>query len=483
MSGGEAPRQGIRRLRDGAPEPAAGDPGQNGGARAGIPRRPGLRGRWSPGAAGVALVAALGACIPAPSPPSDPVVRRDSAGVEIVESRAPAWSAGEGWTVDSIPSLVLGSPPGAPPHEFFRVVDALTRSDGSFAVAEDGSSQRVKFFGPDGLFLGSLGEDGEAPGMFRRLESIQLLPGDSVLAFDVWLRRSTLIDPGGRYVRVIPTPLPPDRPLRHQRLLGGGVLVGVVQGRGSDAGAPGLYRGEYTLVRFPLGEGAAELFYDPTDPGDPGPTPEGSGAGETGSGPAGGVDTLLTFPGPEGFNFPDGDARPLFGRTGSLAVQGERIVYGWADALEVREVTPDGVPVRISRVPDFDLSLGPREIQAARDSFFPSGMAVPPQVARIPRELPAPATRGAYGALLMDARGVVWTVPPREPSERNLPVVSQLFAPDGVWLGSVRFPPRFRPLEIGEDRILGVMLDDLDVEQVVTLPLRRTTPGVPPTPG
>jgi hypothetical protein len=191
----------------------------------------------------------------------------------------------------------------------------------------------------------------------------------------------------------------------------------------------------------------------------------------------------VTFPGPEGFNFPDGDARPLFGRTGSLAVQGERIVYGWADALEIREVTPDGVPVRISRVPDFDLSLGPREIQAARDSFFPSGMEVPPQVARIPRELPAPATRGAYGALLMDARGVVWTVPPREPSERNLPVVSQLFAPDGVWLGSVRLPPRFRPLEIGEDRILGVMLDDLDVEQVVTLPLRRTTPGAPPTPG
>lgn len=51
-------------------------------------------------------------------------------------------------------------------------------------VAEDGSSQRVKLFGPEGVFRGSLGEDGEAPGMFRRLESIQLLPGDSILAFD-----------------------------------------------------------------------------------------------------------------------------------------------------------------------------------------------------------------------------------------------------------------------------------------------------------
>lgn len=428
------------------------------------------------------VAAALGGCSPSAAPPGDPILRRDSAGVEIVESHAPTWPAGEGWTVDSIPSLVLGSPPEGPPHEFFQVVDALTRSDGSFAVAEDGSSQRVKFFGPDGVFLGSLGEDGEAPGMFRRLESIQLLPGDSVLAFDFWLRRSTLIDPAGRYVRVIPTPLPPDRPLRHQRLLGGGELVGVVQGRGSDTGAPGLYRGEYTLVRFPLGEGAAELFYDPTDPGDPGRDPGASGAGGS-AGPAGGVDTLLTFPGPEGFNFPDGDARPLFGRTGSLAVQGERIVYGWADALEVREVTPDGVPVRISRVPDFDLSLSPREIQAARDSFFPSGMDVPPQVARIPRELPAPRRRGAYGALLVDPRGVVWTIPSREPSERNLPVVCQLFAPDGVWLGSVRLPPRFRPLEIGEDYILGVMLDHLDVEQVVTLPLRTTRPGAPRTPG
>lgn len=426
--------------------------------------------------ASAVLAAALVACSPSSAPPVDSVVRRDSAGVEIVESHVPAWGPDEGWTVGTLPSFVLRAPPGEPPHTFYRVVDALTRSDGVVVVAEDGSSQQVKFFGPDGVFRGSLGEDGEAPGMFRRLESVQSLPGDSVLAFDFWLRRSTLIDPEGRFVRVIPTPLPRDRPLRHQHVLAGGMLVGVVQGWGSDAGAPGLYRGEYTLVRFPLGAGAAHPFYDPTDPSD---APEGPPV----EGRAGAPDTLLTFPGPEGFNVPDGDARPLFGRTGSLAVLGDRIVYGWADALEVREVTPEGVPVRISRVPGFDLSLSPGEIQAARDSFFPSGMDLPPQVARIPRELPAPSTRGAYGTLLMDPRGAVWTVPAREPSERNLPVDCHVFGADGTWLGTVRLPPRFRPLEIGEDRVLGVMLDELDVEQVVALPLRIPTPGAPPTPG
>ena len=41
-----------------------------------------------------------------------------------------------------------------------------------------------------------------------------------------------------------------------------------------------------------------------------------------------------------------------------------------------------------------------------------------------------------------------------------------VFDADGVWLGTVRMPEQFRPLQLESDRVVGVWYDDLGVEHV-----------------
>ena len=46
-----------------------------------------------------------------------------------------------------------------------------------------------------------------------------------------------------------------------------------------------------------------------------------------------------------------------------------------------------------------------------------------------------------------------------------------VIGPDGEWLGTVETPPRFRILDVGGGLVLGVELDEMDVESVVVYEL------------
>ena len=58
-------------------------------------------------AACVAIAAVTGACQGTPRERASSSVR-DSAGIQIVESTAPAWEKGEAWRVDPAPILTIG---------------------------------------------------------------------------------------------------------------------------------------------------------------------------------------------------------------------------------------------------------------------------------------------------------------------------------------------------------------------------------------
>lgn len=105
---------------------------------------------------------------------------------------------------------------------------------------------------------------------------------------------------------------------------------------------------------------------------------------------------------------------------------------------------------------------------------------------RFADEMIFPDTHPAHGRIMIDPVQVLWvertrTEPPWQlmPGFNPVPATEaqwDLFASDGVWLGTVSTPPRFRVMDIGRNYIAGVAKDSLDVETIAVWELRR--PGL-----
>lgn len=390
-----------------------------------------------PVAASVAIISAgLPGC--ARTGPSTAVITRDSAGVRIVESTRPAWGEDEGWSVDSMPSLDLTRTGAGAPHEFFRVADATRLDDGRIAVANRGSAE-VRVYAPDGTHLRTVGRKGEGPGEFDRIESIHAFRGDSLLAWDFWLGRATMIDPEDGGVRTYGSRAT-NFMVRHLLVLGGDRLVGIGYGLDVDV-ENGVYRLPYVVFTFDA-DGAS-------------------------------ADTIARLAGYESFQFDEGDGQPLFAHDGQVAAHDGRLYIGDADSMRFEVRAPDGTLERIVDVPGYDLRLSSDAVAAERRARMP-GPEAPPFIRRAVESMPDPATRPAYSRLLVDPDGNVWAPRYHGYSEADLPTDCIVFDADGAWLGSVRLPARFTPLEIGADYVLGVRRDDVDAEHVEMLRLDRS---------
>lgn len=117
-----------------------------------------------------AVIAAL-VCLPwlaacgagADAPPG--VVKRDSSGVRIVETRTPQWIDGAGWHVSSEPTVPIGVVDGPPEYQFHDIADVLRLPDGRIVVVNEGSAE-LRFYASDGSHLRSVGGQGGGPGSF-----------------------------------------------------------------------------------------------------------------------------------------------------------------------------------------------------------------------------------------------------------------------------------------------------------------------------
>ena len=71
-----------------------------------------------------------------------------------------------------------------------------------------------------------------------------------------------------------------------------------------------------------------------------------------------------------------------------------------------------------------------------------------------------------FGPPFADAAGNVWlpTYRPAYPEEGSPYTV---ISADGEWLGQVEIPPRFRILDVAGGFVLGVLRDEMDVQNVV----------------
>lgn len=395
----------------------------------------------------LSALAVAGACggngPPSTGTPETPETRhsvRDSAGVEIVRSHGPEWSAGEGWRLSSEPIVTVGAAADGS-DALHRVTAIVPLSDGRFVVAHTSPMELVWFDSAGAVQLRAGGE-GAGPGEFEDISRVFGLDGDSIVVADRRLNRLSIFGPDGAFVRAArlaggrgederPLVLLSDRTL----LTKGRRTSGPVVGSSSVVFRDTLRLGRYNL------DGELE--------GEVGPFP----MSEAGKFTVHGMPFV-------GFS--------VFGKTTHLAAASEGFWIGTGDRPELELRAPDGTLLRVIRWADTpepvtDSVIGVWEaaattqIENPEDDPFFEGMR---ETASLSATIPTLA------GLLVDPGGNLWVEPFRLSNVPSTGRFHTVFAPDGRRLGDVPLPDHFRPMAVTADRVYGVATDDLDVETV-----------------
>lgn len=387
------------------------------------------------------LACVLGACDRAAAPS---FTARDSAGVNLIEY-APG-AAFPDLALSSEPTLVLGGLNLDPDLELYQASHALRLADGRIVVANQGTDQ-IRFYGPDGAHLRTVGREGGGPGEFRQLWGLIRMPGDTLVAWDWTAKRLTVYDPSGELVRVVPAP---EADGFAPRLLGrldrGRVAIaGGVQPGAIFAAGTGPWNDSVPLLRVELEDGSV-------------------------------TDTLGTYPGDERYaSVGDGAfwaRRLLLGRRELLDVAAGAIHVADGSAGEVRTYDSEGRLVRIVRTGLPARPVTEAALDAARARYL-GGVEENrlPEERRRLEELPVATRLPVLDGLFADLHGRVWMrlFDPEAGESRRWVLLDG----DGRAAGVLEIPERFEPLDAGEGHVLFRTRDDLDVERLVLYRLVR----------
>ena len=159
--------------------------------------------RRIPSVLGLTLTATLTiACTDGASTPGDLPTVFDSAGVRVVDLGPAPLGLVERRSLAGEPDLVIRSSEDDPASVFADVRDVEVLPQGRVAVV-NGSDNGILLFDSAGEHVDTWGGFGAGPGEFRYLEWLASLPPDSLAAGDRGLRRVTILEANGRYVRSI----------------------------------------------------------------------------------------------------------------------------------------------------------------------------------------------------------------------------------------------------------------------------------------
>jgi hypothetical protein len=361
---------------------------------------------------------------------------RDSAGVEIVENGATgAWTPATAWMVADTPTLSIGGDSTDSTTIFSRVRRVTRLGDGRIVVTNAGTYQ-LRFYDTTGRFITAVGGRGKGPGEFNWLGPALRTDSDSLILWDPNNGRLSVFDPSGQLVRAVP--------------LGSGQGVGFPDpfGRTSDGALIGRV-GERTASVGAIRGPAFFVKYGP----DLVP-----------------IDTIATRPSDERFVQPCGQGMcgydPPFARSTVAAFARDRLYVGSADRYEISVFGIDGREIRSIRA-----LVAPRIVTRAdaarqRDEFLAVARneQARQQLERAYLEMTVPPTMPAYNDLRVDRIGNLWVEDYRATDE-EVPQWT-VFDSTGRLLGAVDTPPSFRIDDIGDDYLLGVFRDSLDVEHV-----------------
>ena len=362
-----------------------------------------------------------------------PVQIEDSAGVRIVEyagmpDTTPLRLAAE-------PRYRHGANPGD--YTFQRIHPGSLFPDGS-AVVSDIANQELVVLSPDGSSHEVLAGPGEGPGDVSYVGATFALGQDRFLAVDIFLDRLTIFA-GGSVERTVD--------IRHADGLS---VLGI--------GASGQLLGTASSLRPDFEEewlaGYMALFDMET----------------------GAVDTVTSYDllarAPPGMRW-----NPI-GAGGWVAVASGQFVYARSDRPQVTWHLPDGTVTQIVRWQADAAPLTEELLEGLEAGFRAGNRLANPGASAADIERMTNDDMARYRAVIGgpmplfsipfgDSEGRVW-LPSYRPggSRAGIPDYTVISA-DGEWLGRVEAPARFRILDVGGGLVLGVQLDDMDVENVV----------------
>lgn len=378
----------------------------------------------------------ISGCAEQAGQPSGAVVR-DSSGVRIVENHSVSGVV-SGWSVGPEPIFRVGWAPGEP--EFQNVRAGFLAADGRVVVADAGSNV-LHVLSPTGASLATIGGPGQGPGEFGRIGRVHPISADSFFVSDGGNARVTvfhgedyaydrhfenffanaLYDPVGRtedgsYV-----------------LLPGGFLLGAL----SDAPEGWI---SYPILR------TSDFAH---------------------------VDTVASVP----LMHADtrGNTNPVR-HFGAVIYTGGQIAFARSDQPQVtwmdiggsvRQIARwDATPTRLTDDdwPQYELGARARASPNIDQQQFEQRLRE--------RRRDFGGTLPLFRLAVGDRTGNVWL------AEYDLSRMSEstysTLSRSGHWLGTVVFPARIRLLDITEDRVLGVELDEFDVNAVVLYELLKS---------
>lgn len=171
------------------------------------------------------------------------------------------------------------------------------------------------------------------------------------------------------------------------------------------------------------------------------------------------------------------------GAVGDIVVSTRHVIYTRSDRAEVTWYLPDGTVSQILRWQAEPALLTEERLQPIEAEHRADVRMHSPGLSDAGIEEITQANMAAYrasigrpvplfGSPIVDSEGRIWLAPypdgmGEEPSHYN--VISS----DGEWLGTVEVPPRFRILDVAAVSVLGVELDEMDVEAVAVYELSR----------
>ena len=387
----------------------------------------------------VMLLAALAACGDDTSTTADvPVQIEDSAGVRIIAYQGTP-SAKTAFRIATEPLYRHGANPGD--YTFQEVTVGRLLPDGSAAVYDPWNAELV-VLGRDGATYQVLATEGEGPGEVGNVDGLFVLSQDSILVADHYLHRLTLFA-GGSVARATALRLAQGLSV-HGVGLAGELLVATHWGP-SGLGVDWL---PGHMIRLDM---------------------------ETGT-----LDTVASYdfiP-----RIPQGLEWNPIPAAGEVMVAAGHFVYTRSDRAETTWHLPDGTVTQIVRWQADPALLTEEWLEPIEAGLRLSLRQHNPlisdaQLAEVTLDemgvfravvgQPMPL----FGSPFADADGRVW-LPSYKPGGENVSTAPYtVIGPDGDWLGTVETSPRFRILDVAGGLVLGVELDEMDVESVVVYEL------------